>query len=95
MPVGIRSCLTLTHTAPNPLEPQEFKHSPAFDAFCDHLHASPDWNQHWLVPISEVETAFKAARAISADGGYEGDPALTLALTRLILERQPNQTPLR
>lgn len=76
------------------MEPSEFKHTPAFDAFCEHLHASRDWNEHWLVPVSEVEMAFKAAKAICADGGHEGDPALTMALTRLILERQPKPTQL-
>lgn len=77
-----------------PLEPTEFKYTPAFDAFCEHLHASPDWIEHWLVPVSEVELAFKAAQAICTDGGHEGDPALTMALTRLILERQPKSTQL-
>lgn len=74
------------------MESSNFKHTPAFEAFCEDLYANSDWNNHWLVPASEVEMAFKAARAICADGGFDGDPALTMALTRLILERQPNPT---
>lgn len=48
----------------------------------------PEWNTHWLAPVCEVRDAFRLAAAMAADEGFS-DPSLVAALTRLILERQP------